>query len=345
MTDATRHRPRHLDPVLLQAFVAAARLGSISAAAPALHLSQATVSQQIGRLEHRLGAALFVRSAQGVVLTPFGQQALPWAQGLLRLQQRALDALLRAGPAGAAGAGALPEVLRLGLPPDLVRSHLAGLLQRFARQHPAVEIEVHSAMSRPLAAAMAAGDLDLALVQNAEPAWGGRLIGQEPLVWVGARGGRAHLKRPLNVALVGPACVFGPVLAQALAAAGVAQRVRLARGDIEATTTLVRSDLAVTAWMASTVPADLQALDPVHSGLPALPAGRLHLLAADPAALEEDGPLADLAALIIAAGVAPLPGPVPVPQATQGPNSASRRPARRRPVAGSKKPNPPASSQ
>ena len=45
--------------------------------------------------------------------------------------------------------------------------------------------------------------------------------------------------------------------------------------EVEATTTLVRADRAVTAWLASTVPAGLRAL---HQGLlPALPRLGIHL--------------------------------------------------------------------
>ena len=49
-------------------------------------------------------------------------------------------------------------------------------------------------------------------------------------------------------------------------------------GSIEATTATVRADLAVTAWLAFTVPGDLQVL-PAEAGLPGLPpfAVNLHL--------------------------------------------------------------------
>ena len=55
-------------------------------------------------------------------------------------------------------------------------------------------------------------------------------------------------------------------------------------GNIEATTATVRTDLAVTAWLASTVPADLDILS-VEEGLPELPvfAINLHLPKGDAA--------------------------------------------------------------
>jgi len=47
-------------------------------------------------------------------------------------------------------------------------------------------------------------------------------------------------------------------------------------GGIEATTATVRHDLAVTAWLAFTVPADLDIL-PGDAGLPALPPFAINL--------------------------------------------------------------------
>jgi LysR family transcriptional regulator, glycine cleavage system transcriptional activator len=66
----------------LRAFEAAARLGSFSAAAEALHLTHGAISRQVAKLEHWLGERLFERQARGVALTPQGQ----------RLHQRASEA-------------------------------------------------------------------------------------------------------------------------------------------------------------------------------------------------------------------------------------------------------------
>jgi hypothetical protein len=49
----------------LPAFVAVIHTGSFSAAARQLHVTQSTVSYQIGQLEMRLGAALFDRVGRG----------------------------------------------------------------------------------------------------------------------------------------------------------------------------------------------------------------------------------------------------------------------------------------
>ncbi|ADO44255.1 LysR family transcriptional regulator (plasmid) [Ketogulonicigenium vulgare Y25] len=57
----------------LVAFQTVARCGSISSAAGMMGLTQSGVSRQIARLEDFVGAALFDRTASGVVLNAFGQ--------------------------------------------------------------------------------------------------------------------------------------------------------------------------------------------------------------------------------------------------------------------------------
>src|SRR5215475_9640427 len=58
----------------LIAFESAARLLSFTAAARELALTQAAISQQIRKLEQRLGAPLFLRRHRAVQLTPAGRQ-------------------------------------------------------------------------------------------------------------------------------------------------------------------------------------------------------------------------------------------------------------------------------
>ncbi|MBC3839992.1 LysR family transcriptional regulator [Streptacidiphilus sp. 4-A2] len=59
----------------LRYFLAVARAGSVSAAAQELHISQPSLSQQIRRLERRVGASLFTRSSRGVQLTSGGRRS------------------------------------------------------------------------------------------------------------------------------------------------------------------------------------------------------------------------------------------------------------------------------
>lgn len=61
----------------IRAFEAAARLGSFTAAAEDLGLTQAAVSQRIGQLEKHLGTPLFDRRARAIYLTVEGEAWLP----------------------------------------------------------------------------------------------------------------------------------------------------------------------------------------------------------------------------------------------------------------------------
>ncbi len=59
-----------------RAFLATAELGSLSAAAHSLNVTQPTLSRQVSALEHELGVALFERSAQKLTLTRSGIELL-----------------------------------------------------------------------------------------------------------------------------------------------------------------------------------------------------------------------------------------------------------------------------
>jgi len=98
----------------------------------------------------------------------------------------------------------------------------------------------------------------------------------ERLVWAGAQDGRAHLRDVLPVSIVADTCAFRPAVMAALAQEGRAWRVVFENGSLEATTAAVRADLAVTAWLAGTVPSDLQILPP-GAGLPELPLFAINL--------------------------------------------------------------------
>jgi DNA-binding transcriptional LysR family regulator len=93
----------------------------------------------------------------------------------------------------------------------------------------------------------------------------------------------------LPLSMVDERCAFRPVVLGALADEGIAWRTVFESGNIEATAATVRAGLAITTWLASTVPADLETLAPHAAGLPALPPFAICLrlpATVQPAALE-----------------------------------------------------------
>ena len=119
----------------LRLFLAVYEAGSLSAAARAQALSQATLSRRMAEMETLLGEPLFVRSAQGVRLTDLGQRLLPSAQ---RMAEWATEASfsLRAPSDRPAGR------VRVAAPPGLAQSFVAPFAARLQQQYPDVQMEV-----------------------------------------------------------------------------------------------------------------------------------------------------------------------------------------------------------
>ena len=78
----------------LRQFVTIAELGTVSAAAEHLRISQPALSRSIARLEAELGCALFDRNGRSVEINRAGETALEYARSILhedRLMRIALD--------------------------------------------------------------------------------------------------------------------------------------------------------------------------------------------------------------------------------------------------------------
>jgi DNA-binding transcriptional LysR family regulator len=251
----------NLDIDLVRTFVITADHASMTAAANARYLTQSAVSQQVKRLEDKLRCLLFERDRRGLRLTPAGEQLLPKARRLLSLNDEIWSEMTAATVSGK---------VRIGVPYDLVGTSMAPILKAYAEAYPRVEISLLCASSPELLSVLANGKADLVVVE--EPV--GELVGEclrvERLVWVGARGGAAHRKDPLPVSMVADSCAFRPSVVSALEAKARAWRTVFESGNIEATTATVRTDLAVTAWLACTVPSDLEILG-AEADLPDLP--------------------------------------------------------------------------
>ncbi|WP_090121032.1 LysR family transcriptional regulator [Kosakonia arachidis] len=251
---------RNLDITLLRTFVAVADHGSMTAGGNALHLTQSAVSQQVARLEAFSGV-LFFRGKRTLRLTPGGERLLGKARRLITLNDE-LWAEMTEGP--------LDGVIRLGVPYDLVGTWLPPVLKNFAAAHSQVDLRLVCMSSPELLAAIAAGTLDLALVEEPPGKSGGECLLVDRLVWVGAKGGAAFLKRPLPVSMVAETCAFRAVVLQALRERETTWQTLFESGSIDATQAMVRADLAVSVWLASTIPSDLVIL-PFDENLPELP--------------------------------------------------------------------------
>ena len=261
ITNRNASMTQNLDIHLVRTFVAVAGHGSMTVAANSLHLTQGAVSQQIKRLEESFDCSLFEREGRRLELTQAGERFLGKAKRLLGMNDEIWADMTRRP---------LQGPLRLGIPYDLVGTCFPPIFKAFAEACPYVEISLMCGTSPELSQALASGSLDLAVIEAAMDEATGECLRVERLVWVGARGGIAYLKRPLPISMVAESCAFRPVVLRALSEKNLEWRTVFESGNIEATTATVKSDLSVTAWLASTVPSDLDILG-LDADLPPLP--------------------------------------------------------------------------
>jgi len=120
----------------LQDVVTVAETGSLSAASRRLKVSQPTVGRRIEKLEEKLGAVLFTRTAQGLLLTELGESIIENAK---RMKEEAL-AIERL----TTGANQqLQGVVRLSLIEDIGIYWLPKKLAEFHNQFPQLSVEVN----------------------------------------------------------------------------------------------------------------------------------------------------------------------------------------------------------
>ena len=110
----------------LNVFVLVARLGSVTAAANALNVSEPAVSQALTALRQHLGDQLVVRRPGGMTLTPGGSRLLSTASQIV-----ALGAEAQAAVRAAQGA---PEQLRLVATSTIAEFAVSPVLEAFTRR-------------------------------------------------------------------------------------------------------------------------------------------------------------------------------------------------------------------
>lgn len=165
------------DPVLLRAFVAVKEAGGFTRAAQRLHLTQSAVSHQIRRLEEQIGRPLLCRTTRQLTLTEDGNDFLRYATQVLT----SLDALnQRFRPSSVSG------VVRFGIPETFMGERLLPLLSRFAREFPAVRLDVSVHTYLDLRAMIGSDELDLAVVVSTSQKREGTILRPAQFVWAAA---------------------------------------------------------------------------------------------------------------------------------------------------------------
>jgi DNA-binding transcriptional LysR family regulator len=138
----------------LRSFYETARLGSLSAAAASLGISQPTVSQQVHALERQFGDKLIEPFGRGSRLTEAGKLLAdlitPAVLSVSQLKQQYRQAC-----------GALKPRLAIAAPPRVMVEDLPECVRAFTRRHPDVQLVLRECWREQIPAFVESGEVDL----------------------------------------------------------------------------------------------------------------------------------------------------------------------------------------
>lgn len=120
-------------------------------------MSQPSLSQALATLEEGLGLHLVERSTRSVLVTPAGQQLLPYARAAVGAMDAVTDA-------AAGKAGPLSGQLRIGVIPTAAPYLLPGLLPALAERFPDLRPRIVEDQTARLVDGLRSGAIDLAIM-------------------------------------------------------------------------------------------------------------------------------------------------------------------------------------
>ena len=142
---------------LYKMFNKVAKAGSFTKVAEECFISQSAVTQAMKKLENQLGGTLFIRSKQGVTLTPEGQTLYEYING-------SLETLNSAENLFAKYQNLEKGELRINCGYTLMDIALMKTLLRFSKDYPNVQISVGNDKSIESLGMIANGKLDLSVI-------------------------------------------------------------------------------------------------------------------------------------------------------------------------------------
>jgi len=135
--------------------VARARLGSITAAAEHVGVTQPAITKSLGDLERQLGYLIFNRTASGVIITDEGTQFVERASRILDDTQELLRGSLP-------GSDPYCGVLKIGVCPASIESLLLEPLTKLTARHPNLQLNIASSNFERVVQQLRSGAIDAA---------------------------------------------------------------------------------------------------------------------------------------------------------------------------------------
>jgi DNA-binding transcriptional LysR family regulator len=133
-----------MDAVKCRALLAAADLGSMSAAAEMLGYTQSGITRMIHALEEETGFPLLVRGKSGVELSGNGKLMVPAFREIVRADENARQICAGIG-------NVITGVLTIGSYYSISAMMMPGILSRFEKQYPQIRIRVQEGGNREMA--------------------------------------------------------------------------------------------------------------------------------------------------------------------------------------------------
>ena len=241
----------------MASFLAIVRRGSFRAAARERRLSQGAISQQLQKLETQLGVRVIERDPLGCHPTPDGLEFQVYAEGLLKLNAKALGAFR--GTPIVVGASSNIGIYLLR---PYIKAYLNG---REAKE--LLDVQIHA--NPVVAEKLVAGDIDVAVMEwwDDRRGYEARLWRREDLVVIVPPGhpwaalSRLPLRLLIGVPLLGGehGTGTGRILSEYLGENSSELAVGMRLGSTEAVKQWVKAGLGVSLVLAGTVAEEIRA--------------------------------------------------------------------------------------
>lgn len=255
---------RPFDLEQLNTLILVSEMGSISAAAPRLGRSQSAVSEQVKKLEEICGLSLFIRSKNGVKLTPAGERLADYGRQLLALSDAAhrdLQGLQLEGD------------LRLAITDYFRPRTLPNILRRVRDNFPRLRLHVSVRKSALIEHDASDGEFDIGLSMTILDTDAKRrevaqqaILRTEPLSWVAHKSFSLSENGMLPIVVMPDSCSLHQFTVRQLDQSGIRYSVMHTASGIAGLQLALDAGLGVTCLNDSAIPEDAQPFT-----IPALP--------------------------------------------------------------------------
>ncbi len=246
---------------LLRTLVTIANLQSFAATAVHQGRTQSAITQQMQRLEEKVGHPLFEKHGRQKRLTDHGQRLLGYARHLLAIHDEALLSLQNRQIQG---------LVRIGAPHDVSDTMLPLVLQEIAQNFPSMQMDVHVGRSPFLMESLKQGELDLVISNREDASFEGFVLRSSPTVWLCSANYVHDPAKLIPLILADGPSIYHKLACEALESVGIRWTPRHTSTSLVGVLAAVRAGLGVTARGVEQLDPGLRVLG-TGDGMPVLP--------------------------------------------------------------------------